>query len=172
GFAIVGLAKRATATVMKTVGSRFGLTRKPAKKGDADPEAALEAHVDLHEFHPHMVEAWAKKAGFEPVRIETEEFVSGIFGWSVRTVEALARPGLLALLGVPLPLYPPDDPPSAAPGRSARVPRSERPAVRAEWLRAAAARAVGVRREAQRDPVSRRQSARRRPGRLRRQEHD
>jgi ubiquinone/menaquinone biosynthesis C-methylase UbiE len=95
GFAIVGLAKRATATAMKTVGGRFGLTRKPAKKGEADPEAALEAHVDLHEFHPHMVEDWAKKAGFEPVRIETEEFVSGIFGWSVRTIEALARPGLL-----------------------------------------------------------------------------
>jgi len=95
GFAIVGLAKRATAIAMKTVGARFGLTRKPAKKGDADPEAALEAHVDLHEFHPHMVEAGAKKAGFEPVRIETEEFVSGIFGWLVRTIEALARPGLL-----------------------------------------------------------------------------
>jgi len=95
GFAIVGLAKRATATAMKTVGARFGLTRKPAKKGDADPEAALEAHVDLHEFHPHMVEEWAKRAGFDPVRTETEEFVSGIFGWSVRTIEALARPGLL-----------------------------------------------------------------------------
>ncbi|HEV2686517.1 MAG TPA: methyltransferase domain-containing protein [Actinomycetota bacterium] len=95
GFAIVGMAKRATATAMKTVGAGLGLTRSPANKGEADPEAALEAHVDLHEFHPHMVEAWAKKAGFVPVRIETEEFVSGIFGWSVRTIEALARPGLL-----------------------------------------------------------------------------
>jgi len=95
GFAIVGLAKRATATAMKTVGARLALTRPAAKKGEADPEAALEAHVDLHEFHPHMVERWARDAGFEPVRIQTEEFVSGIFGWSVRTVEALARPGLL-----------------------------------------------------------------------------
>ena len=95
GFAIVGLAKRATATAMKTVGTRFGLTRPKPTKGEADPEAALEAHVDLHEFHPHMVERWARDAGFEPVRIQTEEFVSGIFGWSVRTIEALARPGLL-----------------------------------------------------------------------------
>jgi ubiquinone/menaquinone biosynthesis C-methylase UbiE len=95
GFAIVGLAKRGTATVMKTLGARLGLTKKPAAKGEGDPEAALEAHVDLHEFHPHMVEAWARNAGFDPIRIETEEFVSGIFGWSVRTIEALARPGLL-----------------------------------------------------------------------------
>ena len=95
GYAIVGLAKRATATTLKTVGTRLGLTRAPAKKGEGDPEAALEAHVDLHEFHPHMVERWARDAGFDPVRIETEEFVSGIFGWSVRTIEALARPGLL-----------------------------------------------------------------------------
>ena len=59
------------------------------------PEAALEAHVDLHEFHPHMVRTWARRAGFEPVRVQTEEFLSGLFGWTVRTVEALARPGLL-----------------------------------------------------------------------------
>jgi len=95
GFAIVGLAKRATATAMKTVGAGLGLARAPAAKGETDPEAALEAHVDLHEFHPHMVEGWARDAGFDPVRIETEEFISGIFGWSVRTIEALARPGLL-----------------------------------------------------------------------------
>src|SRR5438093_1616972 len=39
GYAIVGLAKRATATTMKTVGTRLGLTRAPAKKGEGDPEA-------------------------------------------------------------------------------------------------------------------------------------
>ena len=96
GFKIVNAAKRATAIGMKTVGSRFGLTR-PSKKasGNVDPEAILEAHVDLHEFHPHMVKRWAREAGFINVRVETEELVSGLFGWSVRTIEALARPGLL-----------------------------------------------------------------------------
>ncbi|HVL32435.1 MAG TPA: class I SAM-dependent methyltransferase [Actinomycetota bacterium] len=94
GFAIVGLAKRATATLFKTVGSRLNLTRDTTSD-HGDPEAALEAHVDLHEFHPHMVKGWAKDAGFDPVRVETEEFVSGIFGWTVRTIEALARPGAL-----------------------------------------------------------------------------
>ena len=60
-----------------------------------DPAAALEHHVDLHEFHPHMIEEWVRDAGFDPVRVETEEFLSALLGWSVRTVEALARPGLL-----------------------------------------------------------------------------
>jgi hypothetical protein len=55
----------------------------------------LERHVDLHEFHPHMVDRWLREAGFTNSRIRTEEFISGFFGWSVRTVEALARPGLL-----------------------------------------------------------------------------
>jgi hypothetical protein len=42
-----------------------------------------------------MVKGWAIDAGFTPVRVQTEELVSGLFGWTVRTVEALARPGLL-----------------------------------------------------------------------------
>lgn len=93
GFQIVGLAKRATALAMKTVGARIGIARAPGHADD--PEAALEAHVDLHEFHPHMVQAWLKEAGFTNVRVETEEFASGLFGWTVRTIESLARPGLL-----------------------------------------------------------------------------
>jgi len=92
GFQLVGLAKRATAEVFKTVGGRFGMVKRPEA---ASKEAALEAHVDLHEFHPSMVAAWAREAEFEPVRVRTEEFASGIFGWSMRTIEALARPGLL-----------------------------------------------------------------------------
>lgn len=94
GFQIIGVAKRATGEFMKTVGRRLGWLRDTT--GDhADAEAALEAHVDLHEFHPHMVKGWLKDAGFGPIKVQTEEFVSGIFGWTVRTVEALARPGLL-----------------------------------------------------------------------------
>lgn len=93
GFAIVGAAKRATAEMMKRVGKPLGITRSSG--GDGDPEAKLEAHVDLHEFHPHMVKGWLAKAGFTKIKIQTEEFASGLFGWTVRTIEALARPGLL-----------------------------------------------------------------------------
>lgn len=92
GFAIVGVAKKTTARAFKEIGGRLGIMRA---LGGGDPEAALEAHVDLHEFHPHMVKGWLANAGFSNIKIQTEEFFSGIFGWSVRTIEALARPGLL-----------------------------------------------------------------------------
>lgn len=92
GFQLIEVAKRTTAKVFKTVGPRFNLLRT---ESHGAPEAALEAHVDLHEFHPHMVKGWLADAGFTKVKIETDELLSGLFGWSVRTIEALARPGLL-----------------------------------------------------------------------------
>lgn len=92
GFQVVEVAKRSTAWAMKEFGKRFGFLREH-QHGDA--EAALEAHVDLHEFHPHMVRDWVGQAGFTKINIQTEELLSGLFGWTVRTIEALARPGLL-----------------------------------------------------------------------------
>ena len=94
GFAIVGAAKRATARVFKTLGGPLGLVKSKEEQHEAAKEAALEAHVDLHEFHPHMIKNWARNAGFDPVRVDAEELISALWGWSVRTVEALARPGL------------------------------------------------------------------------------
>jgi ubiquinone/menaquinone biosynthesis C-methylase UbiE len=92
GFQIVGVAKRTTAKVMRAIGPRFGWLRSG---GHEDAAAALEAHVDIHEFHPHMVRGWARDAGFTDVDVQTEELASGLFGWSARTMEALARPDLL-----------------------------------------------------------------------------
>lgn len=97
GHAIVSVARRNTARAFRAADRLLPVdwVKKDNGAAHADPEAALEAHVDLHEFHPHMVRGWLGDAGFDPVRVETEEFLSGLFGWSVRTVEALARPGLL-----------------------------------------------------------------------------
>lgn len=55
----------------------------------------LEWHVDLHTFEPRDLERTARLAGFESVRVETEELVSSVVGWAVRTIEAEAPPGLL-----------------------------------------------------------------------------
>jgi ubiquinone/menaquinone biosynthesis C-methylase UbiE len=57
--------------------------------------AELEWRVDLHTFDLSRVEAMAREAGFESVRLETEELASSLFGWAVRTVESQARPGTL-----------------------------------------------------------------------------
>ena len=54
----------------------------------------LEFEVDLHTFDPAEVAGWARPR-IQDVRVETEELLSSLFGWSVRTIEAEARPGLL-----------------------------------------------------------------------------
>lgn len=97
GHAINAAARRATARAIRAIDRVVPWKLLAERNGaaHADPAAALEAHVDLHEFHPHMVRRWAREAGFSPVRIETEELVSGLWGWSMRTLEAMARPSLL-----------------------------------------------------------------------------
>jgi SAM-dependent methyltransferase len=72
--------------------------RRPPAEGPATEEDRimrdLEFAVDLHTFEPGEVEEWARAAGFERVRTETEELTAALFGWSMRTVEALVRPEL------------------------------------------------------------------------------
>jgi ubiquinone/menaquinone biosynthesis C-methylase UbiE len=55
----------------------------------------LEWRVDLHTFDPLGLADMARTAGFREVRVETEELVSSLVGWAVRTIEAEAPPGLL-----------------------------------------------------------------------------
>lgn len=96
GFQIVyHVARRGTASVIKTAAKFAPQIRKPRDHSAKPAEAALESHVDLHEFHPHMVRRWLKDAGFNPVKVRTEEFLSGMLGWSNRTTEAMVRPDLL-----------------------------------------------------------------------------
>lgn len=96
GYQIVLRARRGTAALVKAAGRIRPGIRRPVESHDGKPPAAaLEAHVDLHEFHPHMVRRWLRDAGFGPVTVRTEEFVSGLLGWSVRTVEAMVRPEVL-----------------------------------------------------------------------------
>lgn len=57
--------------------------------------AGLEDEVDLHTFRPDDVEHLARVVGFEDVRVVTEELTANWFGWSVRTLEASVRDGVL-----------------------------------------------------------------------------
>ncbi|HYU57616.1 MAG TPA: class I SAM-dependent methyltransferase [Actinomycetota bacterium] len=76
---------------------RPGMVREPAEPATDDERVLrdLEFAVDLHTFEPDTMARWANAAGFSAVRVETEELLSALFGWSVRTIEAEARPGLL-----------------------------------------------------------------------------
>jgi ubiquinone/menaquinone biosynthesis C-methylase UbiE len=99
GDRIAGVAKRAASAGMRLAERvRPGTVAPPAPEPTTDDERtlrALEWHVDLHTFEPAELAAVAERAGFTEVRVETEELVSGMFGWAVRTIESQARPGLL-----------------------------------------------------------------------------
>ncbi len=48
--------------------------------------------MDIHAFTPGQLSAFARRAGFEEVRVSGEELVAGLFGWANRTLEASADP--------------------------------------------------------------------------------
>jgi ubiquinone/menaquinone biosynthesis C-methylase UbiE len=95
GHAIVHVAQRATATAVNTAGRFVPRLLKRPDKGTKDPAAALEKHVDLHEFYPGRIRGFLQKTGYEKINVQTEELVSGLFGWSARTLEAMTAPGTL-----------------------------------------------------------------------------
>lgn len=100
GDRIAGVAKRAARRgflLADRVVGGLRRTPQPPKGPEERTLRELEFAVDLHTFEPEEVARWAREAGFRGVRLETEELVSSIFGWAVRTVEALARPDLLGL---------------------------------------------------------------------------
>jgi hypothetical protein len=54
-------------------------------------EHALEHVVDVHAFTPGDLGGFARRAGFEEVRVSGEELVAGWFGWANRTLESTAE---------------------------------------------------------------------------------
>ncbi|HEV2059496.1 MAG TPA: class I SAM-dependent methyltransferase [Solirubrobacteraceae bacterium] len=63
----------------------------PGEPAGPDGES-LEPFVDVHAFTPEEVAAWARRAGFENVRVRGEELLANWFGWMNRTLEATALP--------------------------------------------------------------------------------
>jgi ubiquinone/menaquinone biosynthesis C-methylase UbiE len=85
----------------RTAAALFPALRKPAPPPDESLTEDqrllrdLEWAVDLHTFEPGALERMARAAGFDEVRVETEELISSLVGWAVKTIEAEAPPGLL-----------------------------------------------------------------------------
>ena len=98
GSRIAEVSRRATRSAVLAAGRRWPgiLAHHPEPATDPERvERALEWSVDLHTFEPQDLEAMARGAGFGAVRSSTEELVSSVVGWAVRTVEYLVRPDLL-----------------------------------------------------------------------------
>src|SRR6266542_6361713 len=70
---------------------------QPPEDSEADLIRRLAFAVDLHALDPHVLAKRARSAGFEGVRVATDEFLASAGGWIRRTLEAEAPDGLLGL---------------------------------------------------------------------------
>jgi ubiquinone/menaquinone biosynthesis C-methylase UbiE len=64
----------------------------PSDAGGRDDDQHLEAFVDVHAFRPGELARFARRAGFEDVRVRGEELLANWFGWVNRALEASADP--------------------------------------------------------------------------------
>jgi SAM-dependent methyltransferase len=74
---------------------RRAMRAAPARAGHSDGGAdnhRLEALVDVHAFTPDQLQAFARRAGLEQVRVRGEELLANWFGWANRALEATADP--------------------------------------------------------------------------------
>jgi ubiquinone/menaquinone biosynthesis C-methylase UbiE len=103
GDRIATVFKRGAYKTFRTVTRLPGLRdlRRPDTRDERDDTdaavAALEDEVDLHTFRPEDVEEMARGVGFDEVEVVTEELTGNWMGWTARTIEASARPGLVGM---------------------------------------------------------------------------
>ncbi|HEX2266622.1 MAG TPA: methyltransferase domain-containing protein [Actinomycetota bacterium] len=98
GDRMARVAGRMTSRAMRTAARFIPSIRKPVVESDGEEARILrelEWSVDLHTFVPSEAAAMAERAGFRHVRVETEELLSSLVGWTVRTLEAEVPSGLL-----------------------------------------------------------------------------
>ena len=85
------------------------LWRAAIRAGPAPPEPAgdggepaedhgLERWVDIHAFAPGELAGFARRAGFEDIKVRGEELVANMFGWFNRALEASADPAQVPML--------------------------------------------------------------------------
>jgi len=73
---------------------RRAIGAQPAATDHPDqPDATLEAFVDVHAFTPAELSGFAVGAGLRDVRVTGEELLANWFGWISRTLEATVEPG-------------------------------------------------------------------------------
>ena len=92
GDRLAALPKRAALTVAPAWRRVVGAGRRLGFDDPVEQQAhALEHVVDVHAFTPNELGGFARRAGFEDVRVAGEELVAGWFGWANRTLESTAE---------------------------------------------------------------------------------
>jgi ubiquinone/menaquinone biosynthesis C-methylase UbiE len=92
GDRLASVPKRAALTVSPVWRRLVGVGRRLDFEDEAEAaEHGLEHVVDVHAFTPAQLSGFARRAGFEAVRVSGEELVAGWFGWANRTLESTAE---------------------------------------------------------------------------------
>jgi len=74
---------------------RAAMRASPSHNGHQDggeDNHRLETLVDVHAFTPDQLASYARRAGFDGVRVRGEELLANWFGWANRALEATAEP--------------------------------------------------------------------------------
>jgi ubiquinone/menaquinone biosynthesis C-methylase UbiE len=69
-----------------------GASRRRRDRDAEENGEALEQDVDVHAFSPGVLRHLAAGTGFDRIRVQGEELLASIHGWTMRTLEATAEP--------------------------------------------------------------------------------
>jgi SAM-dependent methyltransferase len=96
GDRIAALPKRGAGLMAPTWRRLIGAGPAPPSDGGPGHSHAsdheLERFVDIHAFDPGDLARYARRAGFEGVKVQGEELAANWFGWFNRSLEATADP--------------------------------------------------------------------------------
>jgi ubiquinone/menaquinone biosynthesis C-methylase UbiE len=102
GDRIAALPKRGAGLVAPVWRRVLGASPAPpaesATAGSSASDHDLERFVDIHAFDPGDLARYARRAGFESVRVRGEELAANWFGWFNRSLEASADPDDVPML--------------------------------------------------------------------------
>ena len=92
GDLLAAMPKRAALAAAPVWRRLIGAAKRDYEaEGDSNGHA-LESEVDVHAFSPGDLRRITEGAGFEHVKVQGEELLANMHGWTMRTLEATAIP--------------------------------------------------------------------------------
>jgi SAM-dependent methyltransferase len=93
GDRLATVPKRAAIALAPLWRAAMRASEAPAGHADGgEDNHRLEGQVDVHAFTPDHLAGFARRAGFERVRVSGEELLANWFGWTNRGMESTAVP--------------------------------------------------------------------------------
>jgi ubiquinone/menaquinone biosynthesis C-methylase UbiE len=91
GDLLAAIPKRSALLAAPVWRRLVGASRRRRDRDAEEDGHALEQDVDVHAFSPGVLRHLAAGAGFDRVRVQGEELLASIHGWTMRTLEATAE---------------------------------------------------------------------------------